>query len=152
MVTVIIHTIAVAKLEKKQVRKWSIKMRIWINVVFTRIRLCWLSGRYKFPPIFDIWILWNGIWGSKQALLGVKQKNKAICFVLSEKRIIFAKIFKRYKNETLLTRYIIHFFIETLLTRYIIHFFIWIYRLGESSESWFSLSCSGCCHWFFRHL
>ena len=54
--------------------------------------------------------------------LGVKQKNKAIYFVLSEKRIIFAKIFKRYKNET-------------LLTRYIIHFFIWIYRLGESSES-----------------
>ncbi len=31
------YTIADAKVEKKQVRKWSIKMRIWINVVFTRI-------------------------------------------------------------------------------------------------------------------
>ena len=37
MVTVIIHTIAVAKLGKKQVQYPSIKMRIWINVVFTRI-------------------------------------------------------------------------------------------------------------------
>ena len=39
MVTVIIHTIAVAKLGKKQVQYPSIKMRIWINVVLGERKL-----------------------------------------------------------------------------------------------------------------